>query len=470
MTTTACDICTEKYNKKTRKCVTCKACNFRCCTMCLENYFETSKTSPQCMSCHKPWNHQYLSETIGASCLKRILEAKKELLFNEQKALFPHTQEYIKLCYEKEIEDNLIKKKNKEIQKLKGELNDLYLSRNRLSNQMHTFENNCLNPQTLTPVQKHIYIQACNKPDCKGYIDTKGLCGLCKTTYCKRCMVEKSENHICNENDVLSVEAIKKDSKACPTCSSMIHRISGCPDMFCTSCNTSFNWNTLKIDKNGNSNPLYYKWLREGTGLYEGTGLPSTSMNVNCDEQRYSINHVFRSLCFKNELSNLAKRYLSDCLQSLHHSSEIHRHNSHGSQNQFRTNTNFETMTLKYRKDFMTNKSSEKNFKTQLLKIQKQQEYNSNILHISNIIEDYRLDAIRRVVLSSNSQRFDIKEFIQSYIAFSEYINNCVNYISKLFYNHNNVVFIAIPNMDLEKVYTSIYFENTSKLKHKNIL
>ena len=119
MSETICDICTEQYNKKTKKCITCKSCDFKCCSVCLENYFKTSKAMPQCMNCHKPWNHQYLSETFGASSLKRILEEKKEILFNEQKALFPHTQEYITMVDQMEDVGEAIKNKNAEIRKKK---------------------------------------------------------------------------------------------------------------------------------------------------------------------------------------------------------------------------------------------------------------------------------------------------------------------------------------------------------------
>lgn len=449
---TTCDICTESYNTKTKKCVTCRSCNFACCTVCLVNYFKTSKATPQCMSCHRPWNHQYLVETFGAVCLKRILEDKKELLVNEQKALFPHTQEYIKLFDEKEEVAQAIRAKLAEIKEAKKELDNLYSRKNRLDNRMHLFESDCLNPQTsaASTVSKTpssgSYVQQCNKPNCKGFIDNAGVCGLCTTVYCKRCMVHKHDDntpHVCNESDVLSVEAIKKDSKSCPNCTTLIHRISGCPDMFCTSCYTSFNWNTLRIDTNGNSNPLYYKWLREGAGL------PSSSLNGNCNEIVFDIHYVFRSTCYKNELSGSARQSLSDTLQSLHHVHHEHRYMLRG---HFNRNVNYETLTLKYRKDFMKNKSSEKNFKTQLLRIQKQLEYDSNIRQMAALVEDFRNDSIRRVVLSSNEQKFDFKEYMQSYMTFSEYINNCTKHITKLFYNQDNVEMIKIPHFELNIV------------------
>lgn len=434
-----CNICVEYYNKTSRNCVSCKSCNFECCTICLEQYFKTSKASPQCMSCHKPWNHQYLKETFGISSLKRILENKKELLFNEQKSLLPHTQEYVNI-YNRKIEvKKLIRKNIEEIKESKLKLYKLNLVDRELDSQIIQFQRNCLNPQTIIDNKnKKIYIQSCNNTNCKGFINEEGECELCKTKYCKRCMVEKNEHHVCNENDVLSVETIKKDSKPCPTCSTMIYRISGCPDMFCTSCYSSFNWNNLEIDNNGNSNPLYYKWLREGAGL------PSLLTN-NCNGQTYDIYYMFNSECYKNDLSYSFKNVLSDSLSALHHTTREYRQFFRGSYEQLRRNINYETLTLKLRKDFMINKTNENNFKVQLLKIKKQEEYNNNIQHIRDLVEDFRLDSIRRVVLSSYENKFDYNDYIQSYGTFSEYINKCVHYLSQLFYNNQYENFINIP-------------------------
>ena len=451
-TTTNCSICTEPFNKKNRRSVICKSCNFECCTVCLEDYYKIGKATPQCMNCHKPWNNQYLKETFGATTLKRILDNKKELLFNEQKALFPHTQQYVNLHIEKEKNNQLIIEKTNEINRLKAERNVLYNTNYRLERQVTNLERNCLNPQSQSQSQSEAssskvltYIQACSKENCKGFIDEHGICGLCKTVYCKKCLVEKTDGHECNEETVLSIEAIKKDSKSCPNCSAMIHRISGCPDMFCTSCYTSFNWNTLKIDARGNSNPLYYRWLREGAGLGPGFG----GGNV-CDGRTFEIHHVFRSDCYKN-LSKSHQKYVSDILASLHHTTRNYRAFFKGS---YRLNTNFETQTIKLRRDFMINKSTEKNFKTQLLKIQKQREFNTNIQQIRDLVEGFRFDTIRSIVLSNEENPFDFNNFVTSYTTFSEYINNCVNYLTQLLYgyeydrNNYKYNFIIIPKMN----------------------
>ena len=43
----------------------------------------------------------------------------------------------------------------------------------------------------------------------------------------------------------------------------MISRISGCSSMFCTNCNTGFDWNTGLMNKDGFvHNPHYFDYLK----------------------------------------------------------------------------------------------------------------------------------------------------------------------------------------------------------------
>jgi hypothetical protein len=68
--------------------------------------------------------------------------------------------------------------------------------------------------------------------------------------------------HTCDPATVQSVELILKETKACPKCTVPITRIAGCAQMFCTSCNAAFNWNTgAPIDTRLLHNPHYFEFL-----------------------------------------------------------------------------------------------------------------------------------------------------------------------------------------------------------------
>lgn len=436
----SCPICIEPINSK-RTTVTCPACNYYSCISCMIQYFTESKASPQCMNCHKPFNQEFLRNNIKNSKLNEIFKSQKEILFNEQQALFPHSQEYMKLQNRENELKKEMQSKYEIIRQLKKEINDIYTQmipvlsaqrnyRTRLAQQGASISTNVY-------VQPKVYLFPCIQHNCKGFVEDKTYkCGLCETLYCKSCQNENTENHECKEEDILSVKMIKKDSKPCPKCSISIHRISGCADMFCTSCYTTFNWNTLQINENGNSNPLYYRWLREGANL-------NFNPNMNCNNVPLRV--VFSSNQFKN-LSKTNQKNLSNILNSLHHTINTYYYFLQGRNSP----QNFETTTLSTRIKYLQNKISKESFKTQLMKTYKLKEYDDNIIQIRNLVNNYFGDA-KTLITTSNEFNFD--DFVSEYTRFTIYINDCVTNLRKLFYEPN--IKITIQFIKSVKIYDS---------------
>lgn len=88
---------------------------------------------------------------------------------------------------------------------------------------------------------------------------------MCPAKVCSGCGELEEEDHECNLEIQASFRLIKQESKPCPVCGAPIIKISGCNHMFCTDCKTAFDWMTMKIHAEGNSNPHYYEWLRTRT-------------------------------------------------------------------------------------------------------------------------------------------------------------------------------------------------------------
>ena len=106
----------------------------------------------------------------------------------------------------------------------------------------------------------------CNCPvnKCRGTIISPGhQCSICKVHVCSKCWEVNESKHVCNPEIIEGVSEIKKNCKKCPSCNTMIFRISGCSQMFCTNCKTCFDWNSCKIiDVKHVHNPHLIDYMR----------------------------------------------------------------------------------------------------------------------------------------------------------------------------------------------------------------
>ena len=460
-----CDVCIEP----TKKIIECNACHFKSCQACAVTYFETSSVSPQCMSCHKPMNHQYLREQFGATCLKKILDIHKQQLFDEQMTLLPHTQQYSNLLIEQEKNNNDLKRKYPDLKimttKLKKirkttklpleinerktltqekhnmlqEMNVMKINANRISNDILSYKHNLIghhqySSSSTTSSRSETYMRPCGLNECKGYVSDKTKrCKLCETEYCSKCHESKKDStHECKEEDVLSVSFLKKDSKNCPTCSVTIHRISGCPDMFCVSCKTAFNWNTLKIHTNGNSNPLYYQWIQKERGE-SGEG---------CDGH-HTLVDVVRCENYRR-LTESDKRCVMDAMRAIDHrvsnineykqnvkQDDIFRYRYYAPQVERTSERMYIINTAEMRARYLQNKLSENQFKTNLMRLKKGLEYNEQIEGMKTVIDAYRTDMINNIV---NNYSFCLQSMLQEFVKFVMYIDKCEEHLYDVYY------------------------------------
>jgi hypothetical protein len=118
-----------------------------------------------------------------------------------------------------------------------------------------------------TAVVKSIYNRPCSNSTCNGMLKSNSnLCSICDHITCSKCLQPYNKDikdHTCNEDDIKTAKLLKKDTKYCPKCNFGITKISGCDVMFCTQCNTSFNWKTMEILTKNLHNPHYLEYLRK---------------------------------------------------------------------------------------------------------------------------------------------------------------------------------------------------------------
>jgi hypothetical protein len=295
--TIICNICAYDYDNTKRREVECPNCAFTCCSECTEKYFISTGYAPQCMSCHRLWDMEFVHKTHNKSSQKRIREIHKQRLYNVEMSLLPETQGYAKLYLElpslslhntQLVELIMEMNRNLRSDTHRGNIQTAFIKKELASLQYERVcnyeriqsinqilqgvrdtlsENDTDTITTIRVTPKHQFVKRCVKESCKGFVDQINyICGICDTQICKGCLNEHTDNHTCLTDDIATAKLILKDSKPCPECGIPIHKINGCNHMFCTQCNTPFDWMTMEIHINGNTNPHYYQWMSQMDG------------------------------------------------------------------------------------------------------------------------------------------------------------------------------------------------------------
>jgi hypothetical protein len=138
----------------------------------------------------------------------------------------------------------------KELQDLNAEMTQTFEDLNKLRNGATVGDHS----QPLALVRK------CPTEDCKGFMNEEWFCGLCKNTFCEHCNEIVNDQHECDPGAVETMKLLKKDTKPCPKCGTMIHKLSGCSQMWCPDCHTAFDWRTGRIEVGRIHNPHYIEF------------------------------------------------------------------------------------------------------------------------------------------------------------------------------------------------------------------
>lgn len=291
------------FTHESRIC-TCKFCEFSSCEKCTKRYVLELTNGAKCMNCAKPWSKKDLVDMFGAYFINKFYKPRREeILFELEKAFFPETQ-YAAVC-----KKNVLKLKDEainilsEISTIELEYKDLYNfvrdddisvkleswdARQKITDKIHKkrveierldfqimyWENET--GQAGRGNSRKVLSRnfKCSNTECKGFL-SGGIwtCELCNKETCKKCHETiGSEEHECNPDTIATVELLMKDSKNCPKCAATIYKISGCSQMYCTSCHTAFEWGTLEIVTGVIHNPHYYEWLRKTGGAARQVG------------------------------------------------------------------------------------------------------------------------------------------------------------------------------------------------------
>lgn len=365
---TDCQICASTFSTKLRKSIECIFCNKCCCKVCFAAYTK-EQSVPKCMFCSAELTMDFVEQNTTSTFQTEYTKFLDDLKFDAERSKLPATQrlaEVIRLCDKytidgvlkfrelnklkeqrrvlkieykqirkirknkdrditteekaaekntvEEIKNKLVENKEK-IREVNDEMTAVYNERFFYGAEKHQQINILTGILTNEHTeQRQVYTRPCISDDCRGFLSKSYKCGTCEKQYCAECHEEKNsrvdEEHVCNEEAKATIAMIRRDSKPCPNCSIPIEKVSGCSQMWCVSCHTTFDWNTMKIETGYIHNPEYLRWMRENNREIARNPYDMPGGGCNDMPSWYRVNQQLAPLgIIANEWDEIHRKY-----------------------------------------------------------------------------------------------------------------------------------------------------------------
>lgn len=465
-----CIICVETINKSTRKLIKCEYCDFAACRTCCQR-FVLSEVEPHCMnnSCGRTWSRKFIQNAFTNNFVKSELKKHREdVLFDREKSLMPATQPLV----EKEIEIEQLKKS---IGHIDIEMRQLAIKRRDLCDRMNRVVYSTT--YKITEKAENDFVRECPDANCRGYLSTRWKCGICSVWVCKDCHTIKGDTedaaHECNPDTLASRKLIEAETRPCPKCRASIYRIHGCDQMFCTKCNTAFDWRSGRILHGRNiHNPHYFEWLHSQGNQVQGNvaNLDNLCMRQVTTGTMIELRNLFQAkrlapatisygIRVSNRVLNDYENYVMDRCRHLIQMGDMMVH---------RNRPNITEINEEFRVEFMRNKITLEYFKK---RVQENEKKHMKELEIFNLFEmayhslsDIFLRYIQALakidvvqLVGKNVKEYEdeiaypceLDKILNEIPVLLKYINACFEEISEVY--HSTVKYVIRHNLDYEK-------------------
>ncbi len=225
-----CGVCCGAYTKHQRKPVECLFCGYTACLTCVQQYLLSTARDAGCMSCGKAWNREFLSTAVHKTWLHNTYKQHRErVLLEREVSLLPASQHLVdNYRTAKDIERQLADMDD-ETRALHLRLRAVAYEAAHLRARLHNLRaNSYQGVGAAAPTERRAFVRACPADGCRGFLSTAWKCGVCSVHVCARCHDIKRDGHECNPDDVATAALLAKDTRPCPKCAAMIHKLEGC--------------------------------------------------------------------------------------------------------------------------------------------------------------------------------------------------------------------------------------------------
>ena len=426
-----CSICVESISQS--RVVNCPFCEYVSCRQCFERYLTTSVDDPHCMNCNRSYDREIMSSLNTKTFLNTTYKKFREGILSEREmSMMPSTQPHVEQELQRRNNMKLLSQIHEQRVKLKRSLIEL--------NRSYDIVSVNLIPDLDKFEDRKTFVHKCSSEDCQGFLSTQWKCNICQNYTCSQCNViigpNKNDPHVCDEDSRKTMEMLKSDCKNCPGCGECIFKVSGCDQMWCVSCHTSFSWKTGRKVNGTIHNPHFYQFMqthghlgRELNDVPCG-GLPS-----------FREIHRFLSIPKNNSRMSLDIK-LYEFVTRYH---RIVGHVQNTELPRFPT-TVLENANKDLRILFMLKELSDDEFKRKLQQREKLTDKRREIGLILNMFIDTSSDAMRQMIQDSFDQL--VLKHIDVLRSLIEYTNKSMGIVSKRFD-------CAVPIIDMDRGFVS---------------
>jgi hypothetical protein len=429
---TDCPVCYDSFTAHKRKQVKCPYCDLGACVVCTKRYLTESLLDAHCMGCRRAWNDEFLDINFTKSFRTGVWKKHREdVLMDREMAILPTRQA--------RVESTILNRKvAKEMSEVSKEIRSLEIQRSTLFHKLQQLDRKrtrysaeargdappawTLEDGEEKKVEKERakFIMKCPDAECRGFLSTAYKCGTCQKWSCPDCLEikgeEKDAEHTCNEERKASVKLILEESKPCPKCGERIGKVSGCDQMWCTSCNTAFSWITGQQVNGVIHNPHYYEFLRK-----QGNGVaPRNAGDIPCGGVPY-YHHLHTAIAGRTTLVQL------NIIMSIHRiTSEIADQRIQGYQGAFNQNDNGDLGVL-----YLMKEIDKEQMKKELAKRETKRNKHLAIRAVLEMFVNTSTMMLNAIVNQPPKSKQEVDGIIEEFNALKKYVNESLMLVSK---------------------------------------
>jgi len=399
------------------------------------------------MNCKKAWSQKFIIENTNRSFYDNDFKKhRKQLLLDTELSKMPETMPAAEAYLQVKVHEKAIDRLNDQAKEIRKQLTAIQMQQGEHRDHIYHLKHG---GRKREEEEKRKFIMPCPGNDCRGYLSTQYKCEICKLYTCPDCFEiighTKADEHTCNEDSRKSADLIKKDTKPCPTCGTRIFKISGCDQMWCTSCQVAFSWKTGHITRGVVHNPHFYQHQRAVNG---GTA-PRNPGDVVCGGI-CSFQQLRRNVLDKYPSGAQPREIIREELTQCHRfASHVTNYELPHYRDRVRTFLNNELLRIEY----LNKEKTKEELATAVFRADNLRKKYVEILHIYELLSVVAIEGfatLRDSKVTGHAFKQEVDEFMTNYKALCEYCNTQFAEISAIF-NHNVSQINTEKNFEIKK-------------------